>query len=117
MKKILCLILICIFLTGCSKNVSYKNRDLQEEIAYTYEDVDAIITYIDMRKWFVICPRWRWEISVEYDGLTYEEDSFANGAMNRPSFSDSQKGDSIRVQLANKYVNGELIDRYILGIE
>ena len=46
MKKIVCLILICIFLTGCSKNVSYKNRDLQEEITYTYEDVDAIITYI-----------------------------------------------------------------------
>lgn len=117
MKKILCLTLICIFLAGCSKDASDKNHEPQEEITYTYEDVDAIITYIDMRKWFAICPRWRWEISVEYDGLTYEEDSFANGAMNRPSFSDSQKGDSIRVQLANKYVNGELIDRYILGIE
>ena len=116
MKKILFLTLIFIFLAGCSKDVSDKNRELQEEIRYTYEDMDATITYIDMRKWFAICPRWQWEISVEYDGLTYEEDSFANGAMNRPSFSDSQKGDSIRVQLANKYVNGELVDRYISEI-
>lgn len=117
MKKILCLTLIFIFLAGCSKDVSDKNREPQEEIRYTYEYMDATITYIDMRKWFAICPRWQWKISVEYDGLTYDEDSFASGAMNRPSFSDSQKGDSIRVQLANKYVNGELIDRYILGIE
>lgn len=116
MKKILCLILICISLVGCSKDVSGKNCGPQEEITYTHEDVDATITYIDMRKWFVICPRWQWEISVEYDGLTYEEDSFASGAMNRPSFADSQEGDSVRVRLTNKYVNGELADRFISEI-
>lgn len=117
MKKILCLILICIFLVGCSKDVSDKNRDPQEEITYTHEDVDATITYIDMQKWFAICPRWQWEISVEYDGLTYEEDDSTSGAMNRPSFADSQDGDSVRVRLTNKYVNGELVDRYISEIE
>ena len=116
MKKILCLILICIFLVGCSDEVSYANRDPQEEITYTYEDVDATITYIDMRKWFATCPRWQWEISVEYDGLTYEEDNFASGAMNRPSFADSQEGDLVRVRLTNKYVNGELADRFISEI-
>ena len=116
MKKILCLILICVFLVGCSNDVPDKSSEPQEEITYTYEDVDATITYIDMRKWFAICPRWQWEISVEYDGLTYDEDSFASGAMNRPSFADSQEGDSIRVQLTNKYVNGELTDRYISEI-
>lgn len=117
MKKIVCLILICAFLTGCSKDASYKNRQQQEEITYTYEDVDAIITYIDMRKWFAICPHWKWEISVEYDGLTYKEDSFASGAINRPSFSDSRKGDMARVEITNKYVNGELTDRYISKIK
>lgn len=116
MKKILCLILICISLVGCSKDVSDKNCGPQEEITYTHEDVDATITYIDMRKWFATCPRCQWEISVEYDGLTYEEDSFASGAMNGPSFADSQEGDSVRVQLTNKYVNGELTDRYISEI-
>ena len=116
MKKILCLILICIFLVGCSKDVSDKNRDPQEEITYTHEDVDATITYIDMQKWCAICPRWQWEISVEYDGLTYEEDDSTSGAMNRPSFADSQDGDSVRVRLTNKYVNGELTDRYISEI-
>lgn len=116
MKKVVCLILFCIFLVGCSKDISDNNREPREEITYTYEDVDATITYIDMRKWFVICPRWQWEISVEYDGLTYDEDSFASGAMNRPSFSDSWEGDSVRVRLTNKYVNGELTDRYISEI-
>ena len=116
MKKILCLIIICIFLVGCSNDVSDKNREPQEEITYTHEDVDATITYIDMRKWFAYVPRWQWEIKVEYDGLTYEEDDYASGAMNRPSFADSQEGDSIRVRLTNKYVNGELADRYISEI-
>lgn len=117
LKKILCLILICIFLVGCSKDVSDKNREPQDEITYTYEDVDATITYIDMRKWFATCPRWQWEISVEYDGLTYKEDSFASGAMNSPSFADSRKGDMVRVEITNKYVNGELVGRYISEIE
>ena len=103
-------------MVGCSKDVSDKNRDPQEEITYTHEDVDATITYIDMQKWFAICPRWQWEISVEYDGLTYEEDDSTSGAMNRPSFADSQDGDSVRVRLTNKYVNGELTDRYISEI-
>ena len=116
LKKILCLILISIFLVGCSNDASDENREPQEEITYTYEDVDATITYIDMRKWFAICPRWQWEISVEYDGLTYEEENFASGAMNRPSFADSQESDSVRVRLTNKYVNGELADRFISEI-
>ena len=116
MKKILCLILICILLAGCSNDVSDENREPQDEITYTYEDVDATITYIDMRKWFATSHRWQWEISVEYDGLTYEEDSFASGAMNGPSFSDSREGDSVRVRLTNKYVNRELVDRYISEI-
>ena len=117
MKKILCLILICIFLAGCSNDVSDKSSEPQEEITYTHEDVDATITYIDMRKWFATCPRWQWEIKVEYDGLTYEEDDYASGMMNEPNFADSQKGDSVTVEVTEKYVNGELADRYISGIE
>lgn len=116
-KKILCLILICIFLVGCFRDISDNNREPQEEITYTYEDVDATITCIDMRKWFAICPRWQWEISVEYDGLTYEEDGYASGAMNRPSFSDSQEGDPVRVEIENKYTNGKLVDRCIRRIQ
>lgn len=117
MKKILCLILICIFLVGCSNDGSDKSSEPQEEITYTHEDVDATITYIDMRKWFATCHRWQWEISVEYDGLTYENDGYASGMMNEPSFADSQKGDSVTVEVTEKYVNGKLVDRYISGIE
>lgn len=39
MKKILCLILICILLAGCSNDVSDENREPQDEITYTYEAV------------------------------------------------------------------------------
>lgn len=39
-----------------------------------------------------------------------------SGAMNGPSFADSQEGDSVRVRLTNKYVNGELADRFISEI-
>lgn len=117
MKKILCLILICILLAGCSNDVSDKSNEPQEEITYTYEDVDATITYIDIRKWFAYVPRWQWEIKAEYDGLTYEEDDYASGMMNGPSFADRQKGDSVTVEVTNKYVNGKLTDRYISGIE
>ena len=37
--------------------------------------------------------------------------------MNGPSFADSQKGDSVTVEVTEKYVNGKLVDRYISGIE
>lgn len=47
MKKILCLILICIFLVGCSNDVSDKSSEPQEEITYSHEDVDATITFPD----------------------------------------------------------------------
>ena len=116
-KKVVCLILFCIFLVGCSHDFSDKNHDPQEEITYTYENVDATITYIDMRKWFAVCPRWQWEISVEYDGLIYEEDNSASGAMSRPSFADSREGDSVRVEVENKYANGKLVDRRIRRIK
>ena len=67
-------------MAGCSNDVSDKSSEPQEEITYTYEDVDATITYIDMRKWFAICPRWEWKIEVEYEGMTYEEDDYATNA-------------------------------------
>lgn len=47
----------------------------------------------------------------------YEEDDYASGMMNGPSFADSQKGDSVTVEVTEKYVNGKLVDRYISGIE
>ena len=56
MKKIICLILLCICLTGCADSNSTETRD---EIRYSYENADAVITYIDMRKWFAYVPRWQ----------------------------------------------------------
>lgn len=122
MKKILCLILVVFtFLTGClNKNyTSQKNKDLiqKDVVTYSYEDVDGTITSIDMRYWFATCPRWRWEISVEYDGMTFDDDGWANGAINKPNFAGSDVGDSIRIEITNKYVNGEISERYISKIK
>lgn len=114
MKKKICLILLSICLTGCADSNSAENSD---EIRYSYKNADAVITYIDMRKWFAYVPRWRWEIKVEYDGLTYEEDDYSSGMMNEPSFVNSEKGDHVTVEVTEKYVNGELKDRYISEIE
>ena len=106
--------LMCICLAGCADSNSTEPKD---EVTYSYENADGVITYIDVRHWFAYVPRWQWEIKVEYNGLTYEEDDYASGMMNGPSFADSQKGDSVTVEVTEKYVNGKLVDRYISGIE
>lgn len=40
-----------------------------------------------------------------------------NGEEKNRSFADSQKGDSVTVEVTEKYVNEKLVDRYISGIE
>lgn len=64
MKKIICLIVMCICLAGCADGNSTEPKD---EVTYSYEDVDGVITYIDVRRYFAYVPRWQWEIKVEYD--------------------------------------------------
>lgn len=113
MKKILCLILVCMCLAGCSKTNSVEPKD---EVTYSYEEADAVITDIDTKQWFATVHRYSWYIAVEYDGMTYSEDDYANGQMNKPYFFDSKVGDYVVVEVTNEYVNGKLVDRYIFGI-
>lgn len=101
------LITVMIF-SGCEAT--------DDSVTYSYQDADAVIEDIDMRYWFAACPRWQWDITVSYDGLTYTDTGWANGVMSRPSFSDSKQGDTVSVEITTKYENGVQTDRYISKI-
>lgn len=120
-KKLLAIVIIIIvvkYLSGCG--VSMTEEELAEYRAnqpnYSYENVDATITDIDMKYWFAINPRWEWQISVEYDGLTYTDNGWASGGMNKPSFADSKEGDLVKVVIMTKTVKGNVEERKISGI-
>lgn len=101
------LITVMIF-SGCEAT--------DDSVTYSYQDADAVIEDIDMRYWFATCPRWQWDITVSYDGLTYTDTGWANGIMSRPSFFNSKQGDTVRVEITTKYENGAQADRYISKI-
>lgn len=107
MKKIEMIVLIALLLTGCT-NIGVNNTSsLKEAIySYEYEDVEATITKIDVRSWFAQCPRWSWSISVEYNGIIYNGDGYAQGAFNRPQLIDKHIGDTITVELKTTYIDG-----------
>lgn len=112
MKKIPIILILLIFLTSCKQ---YESNEPVSDIRYSYEDVDATITKLDVRYWFATCPRWHWVISVKYDDMTYTDEQQANGVFNRPSFIDCglKEGDKISVEIKSKYVNGGLENKYI----
>lgn len=61
--------------SGCeTTNDSVHTHDT---VTYSYQDADAVIEDIDMRYWFATCPRWQWDITVSYDGLTYTDTGWA----------------------------------------
>lgn len=100
MKKLLIVLLILILtLTGCGQMmtreqiIEYNNN----QPSYTFLNVEAEITDIDMRYGFAVNPRWSWDISVKYNDLTFDENGFASGAFNRPSFADKKVGDIVTV--------------------
>lgn len=123
MKKvsiILALLLIIFNLFGCGALTEEEYRARQEgRLTYDYEDAEATITNIDVRHWFAGTHKYEWNIEVYYEpyDLEFNEDSWANGAFNCPSFFDKSKGDSISVEICNKYIDGELIDRHISRIK
>lgn len=118
MKKIkYCLMLTtaCLMFGGCGdKSEPVQNKDT---ISYSYEEVYGVVTDIDMKHWFSTCPRWQWEISVEYEGMMFDDYGYSNGMFNEPSFSNSKPGDSIKLEICTKYINGNISDRYISEIK
>ncbi len=118
MKKVkyyCAILMVFAVLVGCESNSeSTKNKDT---ISYSYEEVDGVITDIDIKHWFATCPRWQWEISVEYEGMMFDDCGYSNGMLNEPSFSNSKPGDSIKLEICTKYINGNISDRYISEIK
>ena len=123
MKKayfILSLFMVMFSLFGCG-NLTEKEYQARQEgrLTYTWEDVEATITKIDTRHWFAGTHRYEWSIEVYYEpyDLEFTENSWANGAFNRPSFFNKLEGDFISVEICNKYIDGELIGRHISRIK
>lgn len=108
MKKIWIIACVTFLLTGCTNRSMQYNLSLNETpvYSYEYEDVEATITKIDVRSWFAQCPRWSWSISVEYNGITYNDYGYAQGAFNRPQLIDKHIGDTITVELKTTYIDG-----------
>lgn len=122
MKKILCaflLVLVAVGLFGCVVLTDEEyEADRKGQLSYTYETVDATIESIDLRHWFAGTHRYEWSIEVYYEpyDLEFSENSWANGAFGCPSFFYKSKGDFISVEVRNKYIDGELIERKITRI-
>ena len=123
MKKILCaflLVLVTVGLFGCGALADEEyEADRKGKLSYTYETVDATIESIDLRHWFAGTHRYEWSIEVYYEpyDLEFTENSWSNGAFNCPSFFNKLEGDFISVEICNKYIDGELIDRHISRIK
>lgn len=47
----------------------------------------------------------------------YKEGNFGGNQFNPPSFIDKEKEDSATVEMCNKYINGNLVDTYIIQIK
>lgn len=123
MKKILCaflLVWVTFGFLGCGALADEEYKANQEgKLSFTYETVDATIESIDLRHWFAGTHRYEWSLKVYYEpyDLEFTENSWANGAFNCPPFFNKTQGDTISVEVCNKYIDGELIERKITRIK
>lgn len=124
MKKIYMIIFIStiIFLFGGCGNTKaeqeYLEWESKQQVEYEYEEVDALIRDIDVR-YEPIHDCYRWSISIyciSYD-LYYSEGMSGGNQFNPPSFIDKVKGDNCTVEICNKYINGDLVERHVTQIK
>lgn len=123
MRKILIsIVLLFIILNGygCGRKVDkqYIEWESQQQIEYVYEDVDAIIRYIFV-DYDDIHDRYQWTISIYcplYD-MDYAEGNYGGNKFNPPSFVDKVEYDNITIEVCNKYINGNLTERFITKIK
>lgn len=124
MKKIYTIIFIStiiFLLSGCGHTKAeqeYLEWESKQQVEYKYEDVDALIRSIDVR-YVPIHDYYRWTISIycmSYD-LDYAEGSSGGNQFNPPSFIDKIEGDNCTVEICSKYINGNLVERYVTQIK
>ena len=114
--------LMILLVYGCGESKSekeYLEWESQQQVNYIYENVEALVRNIDIR-YDAIHDYYEWSISIycmpPYD-LDYAEISSGNNQFNPPNFVDKTTGDTIIVEVCNKYINNNLIERYITQIK
>ena len=119
-KLLISILLITIICSsGCTNTVEFEEYEDTEsslnnnsnQYNYTYEIVDAEITYIDCSHWFAICNHYTWDIKVyckKYK-ISYSEDGEDSGAFaDIPYYFDKSEGDIVKLKVRKQYLKDDL---------
>ena len=119
-KLLISILLITIICSsGCTNIVEFEEYEDTEsslnnnsnQYNYTYEIVDAEITYIDCSHWFAICNHYTWDIKVycEKYKISYSEDGEDSGAFaDIPYYFDKSEGDIVKLKVRKQYLKDDL---------
>ena len=119
-KLLISILLITVICSsGCTDIVEFEEYEDTEsslnnnsnQYNYTYEIVDAEITYIDCSHWFAICNHYTWDIKVycEKYKISYSEDGEDSGAFaDIPYYFDKSEGDIVKLKIRKQYMKDDL---------
>ena len=119
-KLLISILLITVICSsGCTNIVEFEEYEDAEsslnnnsnQYNYTYEIVDAEITYIDCSHWFAICNHYTWDIKVycEKYKISYSEDGEDSGAFaDIPYYFDKSEGDIVKLKVRKQYLKDDL---------
>ena len=116
-KLLISILLITVICSsGCTDIVEYEDTESSlnnnsNQYNYTYEIVDAEITYIDCSHWFAICNHYTWDIKVycEKYKISYSEDGEDSGAFaDIPYYFDKSEGDIVKLKVRKQYLKDDL---------
>lgn len=119
-KLLISILLITVICSsGCTDIVEFEEYEDTEsslnnnsnQYNYTYEIVDAEITYIDCSHWFAICNHYTWDIKVycEKYKISYSEDGEDSGAFaDIPYYFDKSEGDIVKLKVRKQYLKDDL---------
>ena len=116
-KLLISILLITIICSsGCTNIVEYEDTESSlnnnsNQYNYTYEIVDAEITYIDCSHWFAICNQYTWDIEVycEKYKISYSEFGEDSGAFaDIPYYFDKSEGDIVKLKVRKQYLKDDL---------
>ena len=119
-KLLISILLITVICSsGCTNIVEFEEYEDAEsslnnnsnQYSYTYEIVDAEITYIDCSHWFAICNHYTWDIKVycEKYKISYSEDGEDSGAFaDIPYYFDKSEGDIVKLKVRKQYLKDDL---------
>ena len=119
-KLLISILLITVICSsGCTNIVEFEEYEDAEsslnnnsnQYSYTYEIVDAEITYIDCSHWFAICNHYTWDIKVYCDKykISYSEYGEDSGAFaDIPYYFNKSEGDIVKLKIRKQYMKDDL---------